>query len=308
MERMEDKFETFRRDMGPRIEDVRFTLRKIRENPISLAGLGIILGFAAIALLAPVLAPPPEGHEDPYMIPKEGYSQIPEPPSDNHRFGTTEGERGIYYGVIWGTRTAFRIGIVVVGGLLIVGGLLGSIAGYFGGIADEIIMRLVDIIIAVPAIVMVIVVVAVFGKDLDIVMMTLIFAFWPYYARLIRSEILSVREEDYVSAARASGASDFRIITRHILPNSYQSVMVMATLDMGAMVIIAAALSFLGLGAPEGYADWGGLLNFARNWVTETEHWYTHMIPGAFIFTYVLGWNLLADAFRDITDPWVRRR
>lgn len=305
---MEDKFETFRKDMGPRIDDVRFTLTKIRENPVSLAGLGIILSFAFIALFAPVLAPPPEDHDDSYMIPKDGYGQIPKPPSDEHPFGTTQGQYDLYYGVIWGTRTAFRIGIIVVGGLLLVGGILGSIAGYFGGIADEIIMRLVDIIIAVPAIVMAIVIVAVFGKNLDYVMGALIFAFWPYYARLIRSEILSVREEDYVNAARASGASDYRIITRHILPNSYQSVMVMATLDMGALVITAAALSFLGLGAPVGYADWGILLNLARNWVTEPQYWFTHIVPGVFIFLYVLGWNLLADAFRDITDPWVRRR
>lgn len=301
-------FKEFRKSMEPRFEDLKFTLRKIKENPISLIGIGIIAGFGIIAILAPVLAPPPKKLEDPYHMPHEGYSRIPKPPDDEHVFGTTAGQYDIYYGCIWGTRTAFRIGILVVGGMLLIGVALGSLAGYYGGKVDEVIMRSVDIVISVPAIVFAILVVTVFGRNLEIVMGALIFAYWPYYARLIRSEILAVREEEYVEAAEAVGGSDFRIISKHIIPNSSQSVLVMATLDMGTMVIIAAALSFLGLGAPPDYADWGGLLSYARNYVMEPEYWYTHVFPGVFLFLYVFGWILISDAFRDISDPWLRRQ
>lgn len=311
-ESQETWLERFKKSIEPKIEEFKFTLRKIRENPLSIIGLCIIATFALIAILAPVLAPP-KNPDEPYMIPRDGFSATPKPPSDEHIFGTTQGQYDIYYGVIWGTRTAFRIGIIVVGGTIAIGVVLGSIAGYFGGAADEIIMRLVDIVLAFPAIVLAIVIVTIFGANLNVVMAALIAAWWPYPARLIRGEILSTREEDYVEAAKATGCSDFRIIIRHVLPNSIYPVIVMGTLDMGAMVITAAALSFLGLGAPPGYADWGGLLNLARNWIVgpssaPLKYWYTHIIPGAFIFLYVLGWMLLSDAFRDITDPRIRRR
>lgn len=303
----EKELTLFRKNINPRLEDLEFTLIKIKENPISLVGIGIITVFGIIALLAPVLAPP-SGSENPYILPHDGFSQIPKPPSDEHPLGTTRNQYDIYYGCIWGTRTAFRVGILVVGGVLLVGVALGSLAGYFGGILDLIIMRGVDIVIAVPAIVLAIMVVTVFGKDLDIVMAALIFAYWPYYTRLIRSEILSVREEEYVEAAKAVGGSDFRIITKHIIPNSSQSVLVMATLDMATMVLVAASLSFLGLGAPRNFADWGGLLSFSREFVTEPGMWFTHVFPGLFIFLYMFGWILISDAFRDIRDPWLRRR
>lgn len=308
----ETRFEKFKKSMKPRIEELKFTLRKIRDNPLSLIGLSILFVYILIAIFAPILAPP-ENPEDPYIIPRDGYGQTPKPPSEEHIFGTTQGQYDIYYGVIWGTRTAFRIGIIVVGSTIVIGVTLGSIAGYYGGWIDEAIMRLVDVVIAFPAIILAIVIATLFGQNLTMVMAALVIAWWPYPARLIRGEILSVREEDYVEAARAIGGSDFRIITRHVLPNSIYPVIVMGTLDMGAMVITAAALSFLGLGAPVGFADWGGLLNLARNWIVATtgapfKYWYTHIFPGIFIFLYVLGWMLLSDAFRDIMDPRIRRR
>lgn len=308
MKNAEQEFSRFRKNIEPRLEDLEFTLVKIRENTISLIGIGIIAGFGIIAILAPVLAPPAEDADNPYIMPHEGFSQIPKPPSSEHLFGTTASQYDIYYGCIWGTRTAFRIGILVVGGMLLLGIALGSLAGYFGGIVDEIIMRAVDIIIAVPAIVLAIMVVTVFGRNLDVVMGALIFAYWPYYARLIRSEILAVREEEYVKASEAVGSSNFRIISKHIIPNSSQSVLVMATLDMGTMVLVASSLSFLGLGAPTNYSDWGGLLSFSRNFITEAHMWYTHIFPGLFLFLYIFGWILISDAFRDIQDPWLRRQ
>lgn len=288
--------------------DFRLMLYRLRKNPLSLAGLIIIAIFVVVALLAPVIAPPPENHFDPYQIPRDGFSPIPQPPSDEHIFGTTQGQYDIYYGVIWGARSAFKVGLIVIGSVLVIGIVLGSIAGYFGGVSDEIIMRVTDVFLAFPALILAMAITAALGPSLNSVMVALIIVLWPSYARLVRGDILAVREEDYVEAARGVGSSHFRIITRHILPNSIYPTLIMASLDIGAVVLAAAALSFLGLGAPEGYADWGQMIQFARNWIVgppddPLKYWYTVTIPGLFILFFVLGWNLLGDAFRDILDP-----
>lgn len=293
--------------------ELRFWLHQLRKNPLSVIGVTLILIFAIIAIFAPVLAPPPEGHIDPYQIPRDGYSPVPQPPNEEHTFGTTQGQYDIYYGVIWGTRSAFQVGLIVMGAILVIGIFLGSIAGYFGGIVDEIIMRITDVFLAFPPLILAMAVVVALGPSLNTVIIALIIVSWPVYARLIRGDILATREEDYVEAARGLGASNFRIITRHVLPNSIYSALVMASLDIGAIVLSAAALSFLGLGAPEGYADWGQLIQFSRNWIVGTPgnpmaYWYTVIIPGLFIMFFVLGWNLLGDAFRDILDPRLAKR
>jgi len=191
--------------------------------------------------------------------------------------------------------------------------VLGSIAGYFGGIVDEIIMRITDIFMAFPALILAMAITVALGPSLNSVIIALIVVSWPSYARLIRGDILAVREENYVEAARGIGGSHFRIITRHILPNSIYPTLIMASLDIGAVVLAAAALSFLGLGAPEGYVDWGQMISFSRNWIVgppgnPLAYWYTVTIPGLFILLFVLGWNLLGDAFRDILDPRLSRK
>ncbi|MDH4292249.1 MAG: ABC transporter permease, partial [Dehalococcoidia bacterium] len=237
----------------------------------------------------------------------------PEPPSEDHIFGTTQGQYDIFYGVIWGTRSAFRVGLVVIGIVVVIGILLGSLAGYFGGIVDEIIMRITDVFLAFPALILAMAIVAALGPSLNTVIIALTVVSWPSYARLIRGDILQVREEDYIEASRGLGASSARVILRHALPNAIYPTLIMASLDIGAVVLSAAALSFLGLGAPEGYADWGQLTSFARNWIVgppgdPLKYWYAVTIPGLFILFFVLGWNLLGDAFRDIFDPRLARR
>lgn len=302
----------FKERLHPRIKELGFSLNRLKKSPLSLIGLSLILFFLAIAIFAPQLAPPKYSH-NPYRIPRDGYSAIPRPPSPEHPFGTTEGQYDIYYGVIWGTRTAFRVGITVVGSILVIGIILGSISGYYGGAVDEIIMRIVDTFMSLPTLVLAMALVSALGHSLDNVMKALIIVGWPSYARLIRGDILAVREEDYVQAARAVGCSNLRIILKHVLPNAIYPLLIMASLDVGAVVLTAAALSFLGLGAPVGYADWGQMTSFARNWVigppsNPLAYWYTITIPGLFILFFVLGWNLLGDAFRDILDPKLRRR
>lgn len=295
------------------MSDWKFMARQLVKNPLSLAGIIIITVFVIIAIFAPLIAPTPEGHRDPYMIPRDGYSATPQPPNEEHIFGTTEGQYDIFYGVIWGTRSAFHVGLVVIGVVLAVGIVLGSLAGYFGGVLDEVIMRITDIFLAFPALILAMAIVAALGPSLKSVMIALTVVSWPSYARLIRGDILQVREEDYIEASRGIGASSGRVIIRHVLPNAIYPTLVMASLDIGAVVLAAAALSFLGLGAPEGYADWGQLTSFARNWIVgpssdPLRYWYAVTIPGLFILFFVLGWNLLGDAFRDILDPRLARR
>ena len=295
------------------MSDWKLMARQLVRNPLSLMGIIIIVVFVIIAIFAPLIAPIPEGHRDPYMIPRDGYSAMPRPPSEEHIFGTTQGQYDIFYGVIWGTRSAFRVGLVVIGIVVAIGIVLGSLAGYFGGLLDEVIMRITDIFLAFPALILAMAIVAVIGPSLRSVMIALTVVSWPSYARLIRGDILQVREEDYIEASRGLGASSGRVIIRHALPNAIYPTLVMASLDIGAIVLSAAALSFLGLGAPEGYADWGQLTSFARNWVVgppgdSLRYWYAVTIPGLFILFFVLGWNLLGDAFRDILDPRLARR
>jgi len=290
------------------VERLKGIWKTLRRRPMSLLGFGLIGFFLVVALAAPVLAPPEAGSRDNYIIPQTGYSPDPVRPSKEHIFGTTEQQYDLYYGMVWGTRTAFSVALKVVGFSVLVGILLGGAAGFYGGWIDEILMRFTDVILAFPDIVLAVVIVAVRGPSLENVMVAVTAVSWPSYARLMRGDVLSVKERDFVAAARAIGASDARILFRHIIPNSIYPVLVVASLSMGRIVITAAALSFLGLGAPVGYADWGQLISLSRNWILGSsgnpfEYWHTVFIPGIAIFLFVLGWNLLGDAVRDILDP-----
>jgi peptide/nickel transport system permease protein len=295
------------------VSDWKLTARQLVRNPLSLLGIIVITIFITLAVFAPLIAPTPENHQDPYLIPRESYGSTPQPPSEEHKLGTTEGQYDIFYGVIWGARSAFRVALVVIAITLVIGILLGSLAGYFGGTIDEVIMRITDVFLAFPWLILAMAIVSAIGPSLKSVMIALCAVWWPSYARLIRGDILQVREEDYVEAARGLGASSRRVIIRHVLPNAIYPSLVMASLDIGAVVLSAAALSFLGLGAPEGYADWGQMTQFARNWMIGPagdpfKYWYAVLTPGIFIFFFVLGWNLLGDAFRDVFDPRLARR
>ncbi|MBI4345990.1 MAG: ABC transporter permease, partial [Elusimicrobia bacterium] len=222
--------------------------------------------------------------------------------------GTTEQQYDLYYGMVWGTRTAFKVALGVVLTSLCIGIVIGGLAGFYGGWIDELLMRFTDIVLAFPDLVLSVVIVAVLQPGLYKVMAAVVLVSWPSYARLLRGDVLSIKEREFVLAARALGASDARILARHILPNCIYPLVVVASLSMGRIVITAAALSFLGLGAPVGYADWGQLISLSRNWILGSsgnpfEFWHTVFIPGSAIFLFVLGWNLLGDAFRDILDP-----
>jgi peptide/nickel transport system permease protein len=308
------------------------------NNPLSATGIALILIFLAIAIAAPWLASP-RPSLDPYQIPQDLNisSSFPQPPNADawqtfppnwqlHPFGTTgTSQYDLYYGAIWGTRTAFKVALIIVGFSLMIGLLIGSLAGFAGGLIDEALMRLVDVFLAFPFLVAVVVLTVVLSQfppiyipilhiamtGVWVVVVAITLVNWVTYARLVRGDILSAKEKDYVQAARAVGASNFRIIRRHLLPNTIYPVLVYASLDFGSQLITVAALSFLGLGSPLGYADWGQLVNNAQQWVVQgggTQFWYTLMVPAVFIALFVLAFNLIGDGVRDIFDPQLRGR
>ncbi|MGH2543793.1 MAG: ABC transporter permease [Ardenticatenaceae bacterium] len=314
--------------MGP---DNYRILKALLRNPLAIIGFFLLGFFLLIAILAPVLAPPLGS--DPYDIPRDGFSAIPEPPGTEwgsrqpplpgwwepltgrsewvHPFGTASGGYDIYYGVIWGVRTAFKVGIIVTGTGLIIGLLFGSISAYYGGWVDMVLMRITDIFLAFPFLVAALTMAAVltpkFGRSIWPAIVAIVFFGWMGYARLIRGDILAVREREYVTAARVIGTPDWQILLRHILPNAIFPTMVVASLEIGTVVITFAALSFLGVGVERGYADWGQLIAFARDWITDLNtYWYIVLFPGLAIVLFVLGWNLVGDALRDVFDPRMR--
>ena len=289
--------------------ETRRICRRLSSDTSAILGFALLIFFVIVAILAPFIASPPPGR-DPYIMPIVTWSSNPLPPSPEHPFGVA-GKRDIFYGVVWGTRTAFRVGIMVTLISTALGLLIGSVAGYFGKLWDEILMRITDIFMAIPFLVAAMVLTTILGTGLDKVMVAMTVFSWMGPARLIRGNILQVKEEQFVLAAKALGVSDFSIIIRHVLPNTIFPVLIQASMRMGSLVITAAALSFLGVGAPQGYADWGALLNYARNWMLggqgeALKYWYMTVFPGAAMVLFVLAWNLVGDALRDAFDPRLR--
>jgi peptide/nickel transport system permease protein len=280
------------------------------KNPVGLLS-GIILAvYILVAIFAPFIAPTPQ-YRSSYEIPRDGFAISPKPPSAEHWFGTTEGQFDLFYGVIWGTRTAFKIAAVVVSAGFLLGVLIGGISGFAGGAVDEVMMRITDIFLSFPFLLAAMVLATVLGRGLGSMMIALVVFRWMTYARLVRSEVLRLKQIAYIEAAQAIGASNLRILLRHILPNSIYPAMIQASMDIGRVVMSASALSFLGLGTEAGYADWGQLISLARNWIVgggqgAFQYWYTVIFPGGVLFMFVLSWNILGDALRDVFDPRMR--
>jgi len=287
-----------------------WVLKKLLTRPLSAVGFLLLIAFVAVAILAPYIAPP-QYPDEPYRIPRDGFWAEPKPPSAEHLLGTAEGQYDIFYGVVWGTRTAFRVGIIVTLSACTIGMLVGSVAAYYGGFVDELLMRIVDIFYTLPFLVAAMILTVVLGRSLTNSMIALICFTWMGYARVIRSEILRIKELDYAQAARAIGAGNFRILVRHIIPNALYPIFVMVSMNIGSMVIAVSTLSFLGLGAQVGYADWGQMISLARNWMlgragTAAAYWFTVVCPGVPIVLFVLSWNLVGDSLRDVLDPRMR--
>lgn len=299
-------------ELRPRIKEWKNSWDLIRNNWTAMAGVIMILGIVVIALLAPILAPPSPG--DPMYIPRD--FQQPKPPFiEGHPLGTGEMGADIYYGVVWGTRTTITTSLYVVLTAALIGLILGAIAGYYGGIIDEILMRVTDIFLSLPALIMAMAIASILTRSLENMMFALIIVWWPSYARLIRGQVLTVRENTYVEAARAIGAKRSRILFRHIVPNSLSPLIVAATLDLGAVALVAAGLSYIGFGVPSGYAEWGKMVSDGQSWflsrvIYEGQYynpWWVVTFPGLMILIFTMGFSLIGDGLRDILDPRSRR-
>ena len=223
-----------------------------------------------------------------------------------HVLGTTVDGEDVLTGLLLGARISIRIGLIVTVVATLIGSVLGALAGYYGGVLDELIMRVTDVFLAIPGLILALAVAAALGHSLDNVMFALITVYWPSYTRLVRAQALSVRENLYVEAARASGASETRVVTRHILPNTLSPILVQAAFDLGTVVLVAAGLSYLGLGAQPGTPEWGLMVSKGFQ-VFPTQNWWQVTFAGLMIFLFVLGFNLIGDGVRDILDPRLRR-
>jgi peptide/nickel transport system permease protein len=204
------------------------------------------------------------------------------------------------------------VGLIVVSIAFLAGIFIGSLSGYIGGKFDNVVMRFTDIVISLPSLVVAMVIVLVLGKSIENIMLAIAVTAWPSYARLMRGEVLRIKEEEYVTSARALGRRWFGVVGRHVLPNALGPIVIVASLDIGSVVLTAAALSFLGIGVEVGYADWGQMISFGRDWIIGPPgqpfyYWYVSFWPGLIILLFVLGWNLLGDAFRDVLDPRAAR-
>lgn len=283
-----------------------FMLYRIRKSPLSMVGITIVMVFVLIAIAAPLIAPP--NQPDPFRMPKT-FSRLPLPPSKEHPFGTTGPVTygDVFYGVIWGTRYSLMLAFTITAICFSIGLTVGVIAGYYGGIIDDILMRIVDLFYSLPWLVVMMVILIALGKR---GFWTMVIAYsilaWPGYSRIVRGEVLRVKNELYVEAAKAMGLTDLQIIFRHVLPNSIYTVVIMASMRLGTIVLSTSSLGFLGLGFAPGTAEWGIIISEGRNWLLQGS-WWIAVFPGIFIFFFVLGWQLLGDAFRDILDPKSRR-
>ena len=295
--KLRSTYKRWRSRIKPQLKELRLSLYVIRKSPLALVGLGIIAAFILLAMFGDLLAP-----YDPYMLNLPNRLQ---PPSFNHIFGTDELGRDVFSRVLSGAKYSIEIGIIVLAVSIPLGSLLGAIAGYFGGIYDEVIMRATDVFQAFPSLILAMAISAALGPSLQNVMVALIVVWWPPYTRLVRATALSIRDYAYVEAARSMGASNARIIFQHILPNSISPVIIRATLEMGAVIIWSAGLSFLGFGAQPPSPEWGRLITEGRLYIF--QGWWITTFPGVAILLVVLGFNLLGDGLRDILDPKLRR-
>lgn len=280
---------------GLQRSELRRTWVRFRHRPGALLGALVIAIFIILAILAPILAP---------MDPIEISQNRRAAPSGEHLFGTDELGRDVLSRVIYGARISLRVGLISIGIALTVGALLGVVAAFEGGWVDSVIMRLTDIMLAFPGILLAIAIVAILGPSLFNVMIAVGIESIPAYVRTARASTLSVKEMEYVTGARAAGASSGRIIVRYIFPNIAAPLIVLATVGVAGSILAAAGLSFLGLGAQAPTPEWGAMLSSARNFLRDA--WWMATFPGVAIMIVVLALNLLGDGLRDILDPRTR--
>lgn len=274
----------------------RYTFSRVVRSPMGIIGLVIVSITIFTAVFAPTLAP-----YDPY---EQNLSEALKGPTAGHLLGFDDLGRDILSRIIYGSRISLKVGIITIAVSAFVGILVGGFAGYLGGWVDEILMRITDILLAFPGILLAIGIMAILGPSFNNVLIALCIVGWKSYARLVRGEVLKEKEQEYVLAARSLGFSKMRIIFFHLIPNTMNSVLVMATLGIATMIIAEAGLSFLGLGTQPPMPSWGGMLSEGREYILQAPHLTT--FPGLAIMILVLGFTFLGDALRDALDPHIK--
>ncbi len=271
-----------------------------RRDHVATLSMAFLLAVILIAVFAPLMTPyPGQGLGEPNIVEKF------QPPSLAHPMGTDSLGRDVWARIVYGARISLLIGFAVVGLGAVFGSTLGAAAGYFGGWTDEIIMRITDIFLAFPPLLLAITFTAVLGPSVRNTIIAIAITWWPWYTRIVRGQVISVRERDFVKAARGIGVDDITIIWRHIVPNIMGPVLVQATLDLGAAILTAAALSFLGLGTQPPTADWGVMVDEGRQHLL-AGRWWLAVFPGLALFLTTLSLNLVGDGARDAADPKTR--
>jgi peptide/nickel transport system permease protein len=283
------RFERQRRTSSP----WRTIGRRLYANRMSMVGLFLILFMVVMALAAPLIAP-----ADPIDMTLDDQFQAP---SRAHLLGTDDFGRDVLSRVIYGSRLSLKVGLISVSISLIVGALVGLVSGYFGGWLDIVIQRFIEIMLAFPELILALAIMAILGPSLRNAMIAIGIASIPVYTRVTRGQVLSLREKEYVEAARAAGAGHTRLIFRHILPNTMSPLMVIATLGIAGSILAASGLSFIGLGAQPPSPEWGAMLASGREYLR--HQWWIATFPGIFIALTVLGFNLFGDGLRDALDP-----
>lgn len=267
--------------------------RRFRKNALAVAGLAIILCLAGVALLAPLVAP--------YKPTAINVYNVLSPPSATHPFGTDELGRDVLSRMIWGSRISLTVGFVAVGIAITIGTIVGAVAGFYGGRVDAVLMRFVDIMLAFPTFFLILAVIAIVEQSITTIMIIIGVTGWMDVARLVRAEFLSLKERDFVAAARAIGAGDRRIIFRHVIPNALSPVFVAATFGIAGAILTESALSFLGLGVVPPDPSWGNILTAGKDNITVA--WWLSLFPGLAILVTVLSYNLVGEGLRDALDP-----
>ncbi len=268
----------------------------IRRDPLALASLIVIVVFLFMAFFAPWVAPYPDQGEG-----RTSASTVMLPPSPQHWMGTDQLGRDVFSRVIFGGRPAFVVPLLVVGLAVLVGAPLGAIAGYKGGWFDEVIMRITDLFLAFPSLLLAMAITAALGRGLENAAIALVISWWPWYARLVRGAAMSLRERHFVEAAESMGVREPVIIARHILPNCISPILVQVTVDLGTVILAMGGLAFIGLGTQPPAADWGLMISEGRTSILQA--WWIAMYPMAAMLFLVLAFNLLGDTLRDIFDP-----
>jgi peptide/nickel transport system permease protein len=280
----------------PAVREIRRYVRAYARSASSMAGLVIVVGFLVVAGIGPWIAPYPDDARGAVHLDRKL-----QPPSAAHWFGTDEVGNDVYTRVILGARVSLQIGLVITLLAALVGVPLGIVAGHVGGRLGETIMRVTDVFLSVPALVLALAVVGALGPSILNAMLALSLVWWPGYVRLVQAKTLALGQETFVEAARAGGAGRLRIVFAHLLPNCVSPIVVKASMDMGAAILAAAGLGFIGLGAQPPHPEWGAMISHGRNYLP-TWWWYS-AFPGLAIYLTVLGFNLVGDGLRDLLDP-----